>query len=46
MANATVCPIIEMRIKYVGYFGTNLGTMSKFRLSDASILSVFTKFTI
>jgi hypothetical protein len=50
VANATVCPIIGMRvnlcIKYVGYFGTNPGTTGKFRLSTVSILSVFAKFTI
>jgi hypothetical protein len=50
MANATVCPIIGMRInlriKYVGYFGTNLETASKFGLSNTSILSVFAKFIV
>jgi hypothetical protein len=50
VANATVCPIIRMhvnlRIKYVRYFGFNPGTTGKFRLSVMSILSLFTKFMV
>jgi hypothetical protein len=49
-ANTMVRPIIRMRvnlrIKYIGYLGTNPGMTGKFGLSAASILSVFTKFTI
>jgi arginine decarboxylase-like protein len=50
VANTTVRPIIVMRInlriKYIGYFRTNPGTMGKFGLTATSILSVFTKFTV
>jgi hypothetical protein len=45
IANVTVHPIIGMcinlRIKYIWYFGTNLKTTGKFELSAVSILSMF-----
>jgi hypothetical protein len=50
VANTTVHPIIGMhvnlRIKYVGYLGTNPRTTGKFGLIVMLILSVFAKFMI
>jgi hypothetical protein len=49
VVNAMMHPIIEthmnLRIKYIEYFGTNPRTTGKFGLSATLIISVLAKFT-